>query len=139
MSEMGQEVASGEADELIDRELDRAHNLVSTRKGKLGELHSLLGDALTASKELRVAEGRLATEKDQAWLTYNEEVARLDAEMEAAKAQYTQKVHEASQRREAALNKSRSLVGMLAARRRDAVEGYQKAKRIIAKMVSELP
>lgn len=119
--------------------LDRALTLVSNRKSQVQEIHRLLAEAVSLSKELSSMRLSFAGEAKEAEKLHWEEVERLDAELEAAKKQHAEKVRESEEKLSKALNRSRSLIGGQESRLRAVMEEYLRAKRSVAKMVSELP
>lgn len=127
------------AEPLTEKVLEKAHTMVSTRKSQIDDMHRALGEARRFARNLRALESELRVETERADLEYDKEIAALSEEMSAAVRQFDAKVAEAAERREKALNKVRSIVGVQTKSFEDAKAAYRKAKRILAKMMSELP
>lgn len=131
--------AGSETREVGEAALEKAHTLVQNRKGQLNELHRALGESQSTMKELRLMEVRFQAEIEKANREHDEDVARLDAELEAARQQHAAQIKLSAERRDKALNHVKSMLGTQAAKLAQAMDDYRKAKRSLAKMLSELP
>lgn len=119
--------------------LEKAFTLVGNRRSLLADLQKALGELRMLTKEKEEAERQYHAEHEAAMEEERKVVAALDAELEAAKKQHALRVEEARRASLNAVNAANSRVGMARKRCDEALVTYQRVKRNLAKLVSELP
>lgn len=122
-----------------DSVLEKAHTLVGNRRSLLSDLQKALGELRLFAKEMEAAERQCDVDHEEAAAEERKTIAALDAELEAAKKQHAQKCEEARQVYARAMNQSKSRLGMARSRHATALDVYQKLKRNLAKLLTELP